>query len=203
MIDGDHNMSIPVIGLDRDGTINEDIGLTQEGVPPYCIKPEQFKPIPGSLEAVKIIRDKGYDVVILTNQSGIQRGVMDAVDVDIVNNYMLELLAGVGCKSINGLYYSTTPFKDDPYRKPNPGMFKRAASEIGVDWKNGVYVGDKITDLKAAIKVKAKPILVGETSFYQKDTAKKLETFANKDLKKKTEVFDNLYAFAHSLVDIS
>ena len=48
-------MSIPVIGLDRDGTINEDIGLTQEGVPPYCIKPDQFKPIPGSLEAVKMI----------------------------------------------------------------------------------------------------------------------------------------------------
>ena len=68
MIDGDLNMSTPVIGLDRDGTINEDIGLTQEGVPPYCIKPEQFKPIPGSLEAVKMIRDKGYDVVILTNQ---------------------------------------------------------------------------------------------------------------------------------------
>ena len=75
MIDGDHNMSIPVIGLDRDGTINEDIGLTQEGVPPYCIKPEQFKPIPGSLEAVKIIRDKGYDVVILTHHR--INGVMD------------------------------------------------------------------------------------------------------------------------------
>ena len=70
MIDGDLNMSIPVIGLDRDGTINEDIGLTQEGIPPYVIKPEQFKPIPGSLEAVKMIRDKGYDVVILTLQVG-------------------------------------------------------------------------------------------------------------------------------------
>ena len=136
MIDGDHNMSTPVIGLDRDGTINEDIGLTQEGVPPYCIKPEQFKPIPGSLEAIKIMRDKGYDVVILTNQSGIQKGIMDAVDVDIVNNYMLQLLGDIGCKSINGLYYSTTPFKDDPYRKPNPGMFKRASAEIGVDWTN-------------------------------------------------------------------
>jgi D-glycero-D-manno-heptose 1,7-bisphosphate phosphatase len=201
MIDGDHNMSIPVIGLDRDGTINQDIGLTEKDVPPYCIKPEQFKPIPGSLEAIKIIRDKGYDVVILTNQSGIQRGVMDAVDVDIVNNYMLELLAGVGCRSINGLYYSTTPFKDDPYRKPNTGMFKRATSEIGVDWKNGVYVGDKITDLKAAVKAKAKPILV--KTGYGLETAKKLETFANKDLKKKTEVYDNLLAYAHSLVDIS
>ena len=194
-------MTIPVIGLDRDGTINQDIGLTEEGVPPYCIKPEQFKPIPGSLEAVKMIRDKGYDVVILTNQSGIQRGVMDAVDVDIVNNYMLKLLGDIGCKSINGLYYSTTPFKDDPYRKPNIGMFKRASVEIGVDWTNGVYVGDKITDLKAAMKAKAKPVLV--RTGYGEETTKKLNTFANKDLKKRTEIFDDLSKFAHSLVDLS
>ena len=194
-------MTIPVVGLDRDGTINQDIGLTEEGVPPYCIKPEQFKPIPGSLEAVKMIRDKGYDVVILTNQSGIQRGVMDAVDVDIVNNYMLKLLGDIGCKSINGLYYSTTPFKDDPYRKPNIGMFKRASAEIGVDWTNGVYVGDKITDLKAAMKAKAKPVLV--RTGYGEETTKKLNTFANKDLKKRTEIFDDLSKFAHSLVDLS
>ena len=194
-------MNTPVIGLDRDGTINQDIGLTEEGVPPYCIKPEQFKPIPGSLEAVKMIRDKGYDVVILTNQSGIQRGVMDAVDVDIVNNYMLKLLGDIGCKSINGLYYSTTPFKDDPYRKPNIGMFKRASAEIGVDWTNGVYVGDKITDLKAAMKAKAKPVLV--RTGYGEETTKKLNTFANKDLKKRTEIFDDLSKFAHSLVDLS
>ena len=194
-------MTIPVIGLDRDGTINQDIGLTEDGVPPYCIKPEQFKPIPGSLEAVKMIRDKGYDVVILTNQSGIQRGVMDAVDVDIVNNYMLKLLGDIGCKSINGLYYSTTPFKDDPYRKPNIGMFKRASAEIGVDWTNGVYVGDKITDLKAAMKAKAKPVLV--RTGYGEETTKKLNTFANKDLKKRTEIFDDLSKFAHSLIDLS
>ena len=201
MIDGDHNMSIPVIVLDRDGTINEDIGLTQQGVPPYCIKPEQFKPIPGSLEAIKMIRDKGYDVVILTNQSGIQKGLFDAVDVDIVNNHMLQMLGEIGCQSINGLYYSTTPFKDDPYRKPNTGMFKRASAEIGVDWTNGVYVGDKITDLKAAYKAKAKPILV--RTGYGVETEKKLNTFANKDLKKRTEIYDNLSQFAHSLVDLS
>ena len=105
------NMSTPVIGLDRDGTINEDIGT-------YVTKPEQFTPIPGSLEAVKMIRDKGYDVVILTTQAGIVKGICDAVDVDVVPNYMLQLLGNVGCKSINGLYYSTTNFKDDIYAKP-------------------------------------------------------------------------------------
>lgn len=194
MIDGDLNMTPPVIGLDRDGTINEDIGT-------YVTKPEQFKPIEGSLEAIKMIRDKGYDVVILTNQAGIMKGIMDPVDVDIVHNYMLQLLGNIGCKSINGLYYSTTNLKDDVYAKPNTGMFKRAASEVGVDWKNGLYVGDKITDLKAAVKAKAKPVLV--KTGYGQETLKKLDTFAQKDLKKQTEVYDNLLHFAHSLVDIS
>jgi D-glycero-D-manno-heptose 1,7-bisphosphate phosphatase len=187
-------MSTPVIGLDRDGTINVDIGT-------YVTKPEQFTPIEGSLEAVKMIRNKGYDVVILTNQAGITKGIMDPVDVDIVNNYMLELLWNIGCKSINGLYYSTSNLKEDVYAKPNTGMFKRASAEIGVDWKNGVYVGDKISDLKAAIKAKAKPILV--RTGHGAETAKKLNTFANKDLKKQTETFDNLNQFAHSLVDLT
>ena len=194
MIDGDLKMSTPVIGLDRDGTINVDIGT-------YVTKPEQFTPIEGSLEAVKIIRNKGYDVVILTNQAGITKGIMDPVDVDIVNNYMLELLWNIGCRSINGLYYSTSNLKDDVYAKPNTGMFKRASAEIGVDWKNGVYVGDKISDLKAAVKAKAKPILV--RTGHGAETIKKLNTFANKDLKKQTETFDNLNQFAHSLVDLT
>jgi len=187
-------MTTPVIGLDRDGTINEDIGT-------YVTKPEQFKPIEGSLEAIKLIRDKGYDVVILTNQAGIYKGICDAVDVDIVHNYMMTLLGQIGCKSINGLYYSTTNLKDDIYAKPNIGMFKRAAQEVGVDWKNGLYVGDKMSDLKAAVKAKAKPVLV--KTGHGQETTKKLNTFANKDLKKQTETFDNLYQFAHSLVDIS
>lgn len=187
-------MTPPVIGLDRDGTINQDIGT-------YVTSPDQFKPIDGSLEAVKMIRDKGYDVVILTNQAGIYKGICDAVDVDIVHNYMLELLGNIGCKSINGLYYSTTNLKDDIYAKPNIGMFKRAAQEVGVNWKNGLYVGDKISDLRAAVKAKAKPVLV--KTGYGEETLSKLGTFANKDLKKQTDVFENLYQFAHSLVDIS
>ena len=80
-------------------------------------------------------------------------------------------------------------------------MFKRASAEIGVEWTNGVYVGDKITDLKAAMKAKAKPVLV--RTGYGEETTKKLNTFANKDLKKRTEIFDDLSKFAHSLVDLS
>ena len=76
-------------------------------------------------------------------------------------------------------------------------MFQRAEKEIGVDFSKGVYVGDKITDLKAATKIKAKPILV--KTGYGEETLKKLNTFANKDLKKRTKVFENLLEFAESL----
>lgn len=187
-------MKPPVIGLDRDGTINRDLGT-------YVTHPRDFEPIPGSLEAIKMMRDKGYDVVILTNQAGIMKGQMSVVDVDLVHGYMLDLLGRIGCRSINGLYYATTNLKDDIYAKPNIGMFQRAEKEIGVDFsKGGYYVGDKITDLKAAQKAKAKPVLV--KTGYGEETLEKLNSFASKDLKAKTNVFDNLYQFAESLTTL-
>ena len=78
-----------VIGLDRDGTINKDIGT-------YVTHPKDFGPIAGSLEAIKLMRQKDYDVVILTNQAGIHKGLMTPVDVDVVNQHMLQLLGNIG-----------------------------------------------------------------------------------------------------------
>jgi D-glycero-D-manno-heptose 1,7-bisphosphate phosphatase len=186
--------TIPVIGLDRDGVIN----VNKED---YVKHPREFEPIPGSLEAIKMIRDKGYDVVILTNQAGIMKELMSPEDVDIVHAYMLELLGSIGCRSINGLYYATTNLKDDIYAKPNIGMFRRAEKEIGVNFANGVFVGDKISDLKAAQKAKARPVLV--KTGHGEETLEKLKTFANKDLKKETEVFSNLLEFAESLTTLT
>jgi D-glycero-D-manno-heptose 1,7-bisphosphate phosphatase len=178
------------VGLDRDGTINRDLGT-------YVTQPDDLFPIPGSLEAIAMIRDKGYNVVILTNQAGIMKKMMTPVDVDAVHPRLLDLLGNVGCRSINGIYYSTSNLKEDIYAKPNVGMFKRAESELRVKFKGGYYVGDKISDLKAADKIHAQPILV--KSGYGEETLKKLDTFANRDLKKKTQVFTNLWAFAESL----
>lgn len=178
------------VGLDRDGTINRDLGT-------YVTTPNDFFPIPGSIEAITMIRDKGYNVVILTNQAGIMKGVMTPEDVDAVHQHLLDLLGNAGCRSINGIYYSTTNLKEDIYAKPNVGMFKRAETEMRVKFKGGYYVGDKISDLKAAERIHAKPVLV--QSGYGQETLEKLDTFANRALKKKTQVFTNLWAFAESL----
>ncbi len=177
------------IGLDRDGTINEDAG--------YLRDPNRFVPIPQSLEAVAMLRAKGYNIVILTNQSGIMKGVLTQTDVENVNAKMLELLGKAGCPSIDGIYYSTTNLKEDIYAKPNIGMFKRAETELGVKFKGGAFVGDKISDLKAAEKAGAIPVLV--KTGYGEETLKELQRYAHRELKRKTMVFDNLWAFAESL----
>lgn len=185
-------MSKPVVvGLDRDGTINVDKG--------YIKRPEDFEAIPGSLQAIKLLRDRGYDVVILSNQAGISQGIMSSVEVDSVNYEMLVQLGKIGCRSINALFYSTSNLKDDPYAKPNTGMFERAENETGVNFKNGYFVGDKITDLKAAVKAKAMPVLV--LTGHGQETLKKLDSYANKDLKKQTKIYDNLLAFVNTLVN--
>jgi len=186
-----NNMNLKrTIGLDRDGTINRDIGT-------YVTKPSEFQPIAGSLEAVAMMRDKGYNIVIITNQAGITKGIMTSEDVEQVHLHMLELLGQAGCKSIDGIYYSTTNLKEDVYAKPNVGMFKKAENDLRLKFKGGYYVGDKISDLKAAYKMHSTPVLV--KTGYGEETIDKLNTFANRDLKCKTQVFNNLWDFADSL----
>jgi len=177
------------VGLDRDGTINQDIG--------YIKNPDNFVPIDRSLEAVAMLRAKGYNIVILTNQAGIMKGILTQQDVESVNARMLELLGKAGCSSIDGIYYSTTNLKEDIYAKPNVGMFKRAEQELGVKFKGGAFVGDKLSDLKAANKIGAIPILV--KTGHGEETLKELEKYTYRELKKKTMIFDDLWTFAESL----
>ena len=180
----------PVIGISRDGVIN----YTKTG---HVTRPDEFEIIPGAAEAVSVMRKKGYKIVILSNQYGISEGVMTPMDVDVVNQRMLELFGDAGCPSIDAMYYSTSRMKEDVFALPNVGMFHRAEREYKLKFKEGWFVGDKISDLKGAENIKAKPVLIktGEWS----ETVKKLETYANKDLRKKTQVFDSLLEFANSL----
>jgi len=187
---GEKNAKI-VIGLDRDGTINKDLGT-------YVTKPEDFEPIPGSLEAITTLKTLQYQVVIITNQGGIEKGIMTESDVSLVHDRMFELLGRVGCKYIDALYFSSSNRKDDKYAKPNTGMFKRCEKEYtNIKFSTGYYVGDKISDLKVAVKLGAKPILV--RTGYGTETEKLLNRFTYKNIKSKTKVFDNLASFVHSL----
>lgn len=180
-----------VIGLDRDGVINQDLGT-------YCYRIEDFIPVPGSIEAIARLRQKNYKIVIITNQGGIEKGLYKEYDVETLHNYMLSLFGQAGCTSIDGIFYSASSRKDDYYAKPNTGMFKKAETDLpGIRFKGGFYVGDKMKDLKAAAKAGARPILV--RTGYGLETEKELQKFTYRELKRKTLVFNNLAEFVDLL----
>tara|TARA_B110000503_G_C7126261_1_gene404750 strand:+ start:1170 stop:1775 length:606 start_codon:yes stop_codon:yes gene_type:complete len=180
-----------VIGLDRDGVINRDLGT-------YVTRPQDFDPLPNSLEAVAMIRAKGHKIAIITNQGGIEKGLMTSEDVEEVHRYMFDLLGRAGCPNIDALYYSTSSRKEDMYAKPNTGMFKRCEKEVPfIKFNQGYYVGDKISDLKAAVKMGARPVLV--RTGYGLETEKELKKFTYRTLQKQTYIFDDLWEFAQAL----
>jgi D-glycero-D-manno-heptose 1,7-bisphosphate phosphatase len=177
-----------VIGLDRDGVINVDRGT-------YTWRVEDFEPIPNSLQAIAKLRRMGHKIVIITNQGGIGKGLYTEADVEIVHNYMFKLLGEAGCASIDGLYYSATSLRSDPFAKPNTGMFEKCEKDIKfIKFKHGYFVGDRISDLKAAYKMGSTPVLV--RTGHGEETIKELNKFANQKIKKKTLIFDNLSHFA-------
>lgn len=180
-----------VIGLARDGILNHE-------VTPAVTRPEYFNPISGALEAVAELRHKGYKIVIITAQPGISHGHMTIQDVENIHTYMLDLLGKAGCPSIDGIYYSSGTTKQDPYVKPNVGMFKRAEEHNrAIKFNRGFYVGHTIADLKAALKIGARPVLIRTGRGL--DTEKELNKYAYKDIKEKTYIFDSLAEFTANL----
>lgn len=189
----DHKNIAPkcVIGLDRDGVINVDRGT-------YTYRPEDFIPIPGSLEAIAKLRKMGHKIVVITNQAGIGKGLYTSSDVERVHEHMFQLLGQAGCPSIDGLFYSNTNLRSDIFAKPNIGMFKRCQDEIPfIKFNKGYFVGDKMSDLKAAFKVGAIPVLV--RTGHGEETINELNKFTNQKIKKKTIIFDDLSSFANWL----
>ena len=182
-----------IVGLDRDGVINIDKG--------YLTSPDDWEPIPGSLEAIRMIRLKGYKLVILTNQGGIMKKEQTHDQVEAIHQRMMEVFGNAGIYSIDGLFYSESSLKEDYYAKPNLGMFHRAEKEIFNSKarfkQNGFYVGDKMTDLKAAERIGARPILV--RTGHGLKTEEDLKKFSREKLRKKTKVFDDLLQFAQRL----
>jgi|GEM_PF-2093782 len=179
----------PLVAIDRDGVLIKCKDVVKSI--------ESFEPIEGSLSAISMIRAKGYKVAIIFDQPGISRGQLTVEDVDRMNDHMIDLFGQAGCPSIDGTLYNMSDLKHDIYSKPNTGMLKRLRDEMGVPLKGGYYVGDRLVDAKMADRAKLKPVLV-KTGKYE-DDKKQFNSFANRPLKKKTKIYDNLLEFAESL----
>ncbi|MDR2636774.1 MAG: D-glycero-beta-D-manno-heptose 1,7-bisphosphate 7-phosphatase [Zoogloeaceae bacterium] len=139
--------------LDRDGVINYDSAL-------YIKNPAEWKPIPGSLEAIARLNHAGYKVVIATNQSGIGRGLFDMDTLNAIHEKMYKALFAVGGR-IDAIFYCPHPADAGcDCRKPKPGMLKRIAACFNTDLSHVPSIGDSLRDLQAGAAVGCQPMLV-------------------------------------------
>ena len=139
--------------LDRDGVINHDSAS-------YIKSPEEWKPIAGSLEAIALLNQAGYRVLVATNQSGVGRGLFDMATLNAIHDKMHRALSLVGGR-VDGIFYC--PHANDAgcaCRKPRPGLLDEIAKRFGVSLDGVPFIGDSLRDLQAGAAVGAQPVLV-------------------------------------------
>ena len=138
--------------LDRDGTLNVEKN--------YLSDPSELELLPGVIDGLKLLRRHGFGLVIMTNQSGIGRGIVDVRGVERIHGRLTELLLEAGV-SIDGIYYCPhAPDENCVCRKPKTAMLYRAAAELGFAPDDAFVVGDKLSDIEMGHAVRATTILV-------------------------------------------
>jgi D-glycero-D-manno-heptose 1,7-bisphosphate phosphatase len=139
--------------LDRDGVINED----SSG---YIKSIAEWRPIEGSLEAIAALTRAGFRVAVVTNQSGVGRGLFDEATLAAIHEHMLACVRAAGGE-LAGIYFCPhLPDAGCDCRKPRPGLFRALERDLGVSVRGVPYVGDKLSDVDAAEAVGAQPVLV-------------------------------------------
>jgi D-glycero-D-manno-heptose 1,7-bisphosphate phosphatase len=144
--------------LDRDGTINQEKD--------YLYQVDEFEFIPGAPEAVKLLNEAGFLVVVVSNQSGVARGYYTEDDVDILHRHIADELAKSGARVDAWFYCPHHPQGKGSYslacrcRKPLPGMLLEAAHRYAIDLAASVMIGDKLVDVEAGAAAGCRTILV-------------------------------------------
>ncbi len=171
-------MGFNAVFLDRDGTINEDPG--------YLGDPEQVTLFPYAGEALSILRNElKFRLFVVSNQSGIARGLITEEQVILVNDRINDLLSKENAK-IDAFYYC--PFHPDfstpeecSCRKPSPEMILKAARENEIDLNKSYLIGDSVSDIECGYNANIKTILVltgyGKESFSILQKENKIPTF--------------------------
>jgi len=172
--------------LDRDGVINHD---SDE----FIKSPEEWKPIPGSLEAIARLNQAGYRVVVATNQSGIGRGLLDMGTLNAIHEKLNKALAPLGGR-IDAFFFC--PHSADAgcgCRKPATGMFEEISRRLNTELADVPAIGDSLRDLQAAAAAGSRPILVL--------TGKGRRTLDGGDLPETTEIFRDLAEAVDALLE--
>ena len=142
-----------LIILDRDGVINYDSDH-------YIKSPDEWIPIPGSLEAIAKLNRAGYKIVVATNQSGIGRGLYSLETLSQIHEKLIRELTSVdGC--IEEVFFCPhLPADSCECRKPKIGLFKQIQEKYRADLSDTFFIGDSLTDIHAALAVPCKPIFL-------------------------------------------
>jgi len=136
--------------LDRDGTLMQEVH--------YCSDPALVRVLPGVSASLRKLKDAGFITVIITNQSGIGRGLMTEPQYQAVQ---AEFLRQIGAGLIDATYFCPdAPGGDSRCRKPEPGMVLQAAADFQIDLAGSFFVGDKAADIECGRRAGTKTILV-------------------------------------------
>ncbi len=142
-----------LIILDRDGVINHDSDA-------FIKTPDEWIPIPGSLEAIARLNEAGYRVVVSTNQSGIARGLFNMQMLNAIHQKMHTCAQAVGA-DIEAIFFCPHAADDNcDCRKPKPGMLHTIAQRFNMSLKGVPTIGDSLRDLQAGFVVGCEPYLV-------------------------------------------
>ncbi len=165
-----------LVVLDRDGVINHESEA-------YIKSPDEWIPIPGSLEAIARLNQGGFNVVVATNQAGVGRGLFDLAALTEIHAKMTASLAKVG-GHLDGIFFCPhRPEENCGCRKPAPGLFQQIAERFHISLSGAPVIGDSLRDIEAAETVGARPILVrtgyGEEALRQLIDQSRAEVFAN------------------------
>jgi len=163
-------MPQPAVFLDRDGTLMQEVH--------YCKDPALVALIPGAREALVRLKNAGFRLVIVTNQSGIGRGFFTLADFEAVQSRLMELL---GPGLIDAVYMCPDgPAGESGRRKPSPAMVHEAAAELALDVARSWFVGDRQADVQCGRNAGARSILV--LTGYGRDTETTGAHFVAKDI---------------------
>lgn len=138
---------------DRDGVINEE----RSG---YVKSWTEFKFIPGSLKALKILKENNLPVIIISNQSPVSRGIFSYETLEEINNNMLEEIREAGGDITEIFICPHSPDEGCECRKPRPGLLFRAQKKYAIDFESSYLIGDAVSDIEAGKKTGCKTILV-------------------------------------------
>jgi len=144
---------LPAIFIDRDGVINFNRS-------DYVKSWEEFTFLPGSLDALRLLGELGWPVVIISNQSAIGRGLVAAETVAMINARLVEQVKHAGGRIDRVYVCPHRPDEGCTCRKPSPGLLQQASRELGLDLQRSYLIGDAESDILVAKAVSAQPILV-------------------------------------------